>query len=160
MRIIVADASPLIALSKIARLSILNILFDEVVAPPVVLAELRLDEPRLGAKALADAVRLGNWLRTIEPKEQSPIAGLDAGETAAIHLAQELGCPLLLDERRGRATAIRQGVAVVGTGRILIAVKQHGLLDSVQSELETLKKVGYRLSDALCNRLIALANES
>ena len=48
MRLIVADTGPLIALSRIRRLSLLADLFDDVVVPNIVLHELRLDEQRPG----------------------------------------------------------------------------------------------------------------
>ncbi len=57
MLLIVADAGPLIALSRIHRLSILCTLFDEVAIPSVVVDELRLDEQRPGVEDLARAVR-------------------------------------------------------------------------------------------------------
>jgi len=42
--------------------------------------------------------------------------GLDAGETAAILLAEALKADaLLIDKRRGRAVALARGMAVVGT---------------------------------------------
>jgi predicted nucleic acid-binding protein len=45
--------------------------------------------------------------------------GLDAGETQAILLAGKLGCPVLMDKKRGRAVAKRSEVAVLGTSWII-----------------------------------------
>jgi len=157
---IVSDAGPLIALSRIDRLSLLPELFGSVIAPEVVFGELRLHEPRPGVAPLAEAVRKGTWLRSMTPPEGRTIAGLGAGESMAVRLAQHLLCPLLIDERRGRATARYRGVAVIGTGRVLIAAKERGSIDSVSDALDALREAGYRLSDGIRSQLIAIAGES
>jgi len=150
----------LIALSRIGRLSLLAHLFTAVVTPHVVVGELRLQEPRPGVAPLADALRAGVWLRCMAPSDDRAIAGLNAGESDAIRLAQELQCPLLIDERRGRASARNRGMAVIGTGRILIAAKERGLIESVADALNALRDSGYRLSDELRSRLLAIADEA
>ena len=48
MTLIVADAGPLIALSRIDQLELLRELFSKVWVPGMVLRELRLDEGRPG----------------------------------------------------------------------------------------------------------------
>ncbi len=77
----------------------------------------------------------------------------------AIQLAEDMKCPLLIDERRGRIAARHRGLEVIGTGRILLAAKEAKLIDSVADVLEALKTSGYRLSDKLCRRLLELAHE-
>lgn len=150
----------MIALSRIDRLSLLAHLFTAVVTPQVVIGELRLQEARPGVAPLADALRAGVWLRSMAPSDDRTIAGLGAGESGAIRLAQELQCPLLIDERRGRASARNRGMAVIGTGRILIAAKERGLIESVADSLNALRDSGYRLSDELRSRLLAIADEA
>ena len=85
MSIIIADAGPLIALSSSRRLTILSQMFDTVFLPSVVLKELRLHECRPGVVALEDAIQAHTWLKTADPQNETPIIGLDAGETAAKH---------------------------------------------------------------------------
>ena len=159
MRLIVADAGPLIALSRIGKLSLLADLFDDVVVPTVVLNELCLEEQRPGVEQLATALNQQKWLRSMTAKDQRAIPGLDDGEAAAIRLSAQLKCPLLIDERRGRTAAKHHDLQVVGTGRILLWAKEEGMIDSVQASLKELKAAGYRLSDQLCRRLIQLAAE-
>ena len=65
----------------------------------------------------------------------------------------------MIDERKGRIIAIKNGVNVVGTGRVLIAAKERGLIRSVGAELLSLQNVGYRLSTPLVHRLLELAGE-
>jgi uncharacterized protein len=85
---------------------------------------------------------------------------LDAGEAAAILLAEEVSCRfLLMDERRGRSAALRRGIPVVGRAGVLLAAKRHGLLSSVAPTLLELAHQGYRLSDALVREVLRLADE-
>jgi len=51
MSLIVSDAGPLIALSRIDRLYLLRDLFAEIVVPAAVVDELRLDEKRAGVQS-------------------------------------------------------------------------------------------------------------
>ena len=159
MPLIVSDAGPLIAFSRTGRLPLLRELFGRVLVPNVVIGELRLDEHRPGVELLAEAVRVDKWIEPMEPPAGRSIPGLGEGESAAILLAGRLQCPLLVDERRARVAAGRHGVRVIGTGRVLIAAKQEGLLGTVGEALDALKAAGYRLSDDLCRRLLELAGE-
>jgi predicted nucleic acid-binding protein len=165
-RIVVADAGPLIALARIERLSLLFALYGSVVVPEAVLAELCVGSDRPGARVLSAALADG----FIEPRAlpggcEADMASLglllDAGESAAILLAQETQCRfLLIDERRGRQIARRRGIPVVGLAGVLLAAKQRGLLESVESVLAALSRQGYRLSDALLDEVLRLAGET
>lgn len=96
----------------------------------------------------------------MDPPGDGVIAGLDVGESEAIRLAQHLQCPLLIDEKRGRVNARSRGIPVIGIGRILIAAKETGLIESVATPLTALRGAGYRLSAAICARLLAIAGET
>ena len=50
-------------------------------------------------------------------------------------------------------------IAVIGTGRVLLVAKEHGLIDTVSGALDALAGAGYRLSDELRARLTQLAGE-
>ena len=121
--IVVADAGPLIALARVEQLSLLAVLYGQIVVPESVLRELRLESHRPGARLLSDGFARG-LLRThpLPADSEADLARLrqvlDAGESAAILLAQALACRfLLIDERRGRVMARRRGIPVVGRGR-------------------------------------------
>ncbi|MEA3643311.1 MAG: hypothetical protein VBE63_25735 [Lamprobacter sp.] len=49
-RIVVADAGPLIALARVEQLSLLAVLYGQIVVPESVLRELRLESHRPGAR--------------------------------------------------------------------------------------------------------------
>jgi predicted nucleic acid-binding protein len=164
-RIVVADAGPLIALARIERLSLLAELYGFVVVPEAVLIELRLDSHRPGARVLSEALAVGLIEARVLPghceADMTRLSlVLDAGESAAILLAQELPCRfLLIDERRGRAIARRRGIPIAGLAGVLLAAKRHGLLESVQPVLMELSRQAYRLSDALVLKVLRLAGE-
>jgi predicted nucleic acid-binding protein len=165
-RIVVADAGPLIGLARIARISLLTTLYGPVIVPETVLEELRVDSDRPGARVLADALAKGFIEARALPKHRTTDLDrlslvLDAGEAAAIVLAQALSCRfLLIDERRGRAIARRHGVPVVGLAGVLLAAKRHGLIEKVEPVLSALSESGYRLSDSLVAEVLRLADEA
>ncbi len=168
MSIIVADASPLIALATINRLELLQKLYQQVLIPEAVKQELKLDSDMSGAKHLKEAVN-HNWLQVkscnypIEPYQQL-IQIIDCGEAEAILLAESLAKPpayrfLLIDERRGRQVAKNRGITIAGTGAVLLAAKKTGYIDRVGDELDLMQQSGYRISFRLRQRLLELAGE-
>ena len=124
MPLIVSDAGPLIALSRIDRLSLLHDLFGRVLVPLTVVHELRLDEKRPGVLPLVQALRKDRWIEAVVPRDCPALPGLDEGESAAILLAEAQSCPLLVDERRARIVARKRGLTILGTGRVLLAGKE------------------------------------
>ncbi len=165
-RVVVADAGPLIALARIDRLSLLITLYGSVAIPEAVLAELCVDADRPGSRVLSAALAEG----IIQPQPLAPGSEadmtrlrllLDAGESAAILLAEQTGCRfLLIDERRGREIARRRGIPVVGLAGVLLAAKGSGLLESVGPVLTDLSRQGYRLADALVAEVLRRASEA
>lgn len=166
MSIIIADASPLIALAMIERLDVLEKLYQQVIIPVAVKQELKLDSDMSGAKQLQQAINQG-WIkvnRQALPTEalQLLLQILDAGESEAILLTESFTQPdgyrfLLMDERKGRTVAKKRGIKVAGTGAVLIAAKKKGYIACVGDELDAMQRHGYRLSHALVKHLIQLA---
>lgn len=132
----VSNAGPVIHLSWIGRLALLRALFDEVLVPPVVHGEVLRAGPDVpGIQAIRDAFAAG-WLRV------QPITGaaavlpltaeLDRGESEAIVLMREARADLLLlDDRRARAHAEREGLHITGTIGILQLARGRGLISAV-----------------------------
>ena len=60
-RKVIADAGPLIALTRIGEIDLLRRLYGRVVVPPAVHTELAIDSNRPGAKALAGVFAAG-WV--------------------------------------------------------------------------------------------------
>jgi predicted nucleic acid-binding protein len=131
--IVVSDTSPLTALITIGEEEILPRLFSEVVIPNGVRDEL------LRAHAV-----LPGWLRAepvADPSEAARLMKeLDRGEAEAIELAKELRADrLLIDERKGRLLAAREGVPVIGLLGVLLLAKRRGLIGSARAILARLE---------------------
>jgi predicted nucleic acid-binding protein len=163
--VVIADASPLIGLAKIGRLALLRQLYQRVLIPPAVHAELQAGSQRPGGVELLQALNEG-WL-TVADSADIPEAAraelkrvLDAGEADAIVLALQLSARLLLiDEQRGRAVAQLKGVPIAGTGVVLLTAKRLGYIREVKTELDALCQSGYRLSARLRQKLASMAGE-
>jgi predicted nucleic acid-binding protein len=133
--IVVSDTSPLLNLIRIGHLVLLRALYHEVTIPPAVHDEL---VATLEGSPLADVTTSASWLRVIEPVDRRRVAELgaelDAGESEAIVIAQELGSDLLLmDERKGRQIASSLGLNTVGLLGILVEAKRTGQHSSGQA---------------------------
>ncbi len=168
MSIIVADASPLIALATIDRLHLLKQLYQQVIIPHAVKNELQLSSDMPGAKRLSKAVDMG-FLKVMsinypEEKYQQLLQILDQGEIEAILLVESFSREdyrfLLIDERKGRLVAKQRGIPIAGTGAVLLAAKKHGYIEYVREELQAMQDNGYRLSTVLQQQLLALAGEN
>ena len=162
-RPVVADTGPLIAMARVERLELLRRLYERVVVPPAVHAELALDSGRPGARVLAGAFDAG-WI-IVEAVTDSALGRelarlLGAGEAEAIALAEQEGARfLLVDDARGRRIARSRGVPVVGIAGVTLVAKSRGEVTAVRPILEALSNTGYRLSPRLIAGVLARAGE-
>jgi len=128
--IVVADTSPLNYLVLVEQINVLENIYGTVVVPETVREELlRANAPEVVRRWIA---RPPEWLLVRVPSSKLPssLEQLDAGERDAIALALELGArQLIIDDRRGRESAVQHGVSVIGTLGILRAGAALGLLD-------------------------------
>lgn len=148
--IVVADSSPLHYLILLEQTEILRRLYENVLLPDAVAAELRAaSAPRQVSEWMS---RPPSWLRTIDvPAEDiaSLPDELDLGERAAIALAERTGADLLLiDESAGRAEARRRSLRVTGTLGVLRAAAEAGLVD-VREVVSGLQATNFYVNDAL-----------
>ncbi len=150
--IVVADASPLIALARIGRLELLRKAFGTLLLPEAVwreVVEAALD------KAGAGEVFQANWIERRPVADAGLVAllrhDLGAGEAEAIVLAREVGADLvLMDERMGRAAAKRLGLRVTGLVGVLIEARERSLLTDTEAVVNDLhRKAGFWLSEEL-----------
>jgi predicted nucleic acid-binding protein len=74
--------------------------------------------------------KLPPWIRVQAPTTVDASLNVDDGEKEAICLAREVkAVAILMDDRKGRAEAIRCGLRVAGTIGLLEAAGRRGLLD-------------------------------
>ncbi len=156
--LVVADSSPLIYLSRLGLLEVLAVMFGDVVVPQVVWNEVVLRRPDAPG---VEALRSASWLRVdVTPRAQVDL-GLDAGETAAILLAEALNADLLLiDERAGRLVAQARGLDVRGTLGVLVQARQMGTISELRPVLDALMTEGFRLAPSLVEEALRRVGES
>ncbi|MDR2897607.1 MAG: DUF3368 domain-containing protein [Spirochaetaceae bacterium] len=157
--LIVSDASPLIALAACDKLNVLNELFDRVCIPQAVFDELAVPN-----KPFAENIITWTKDKVVPAQNRTAITALslslDPGESEAISLYWEISADfLLIDEKRGRTIAHRNGIQTIGTVGVLLFAKQQGLIPSVKPLLQTLTHNGFRISDVLYQQILKRAEE-
>jgi len=154
-RIIIADAGPLIAFASIDALSVLQNLFSEISVAESVKCEC-LGKSGTESQRIETAIDEG-WLVLFLPgattEHLSP--GLGAGESDSIRYA--LDSPdeslLIVDDRLARRFALKQGINIVGTARILDLAEQRGLIRSAEQSIAEMAVIGYRVSVGLLKQI-------
>jgi predicted nucleic acid-binding protein len=141
--IVIADASPLIALARVGGLSWLQQLFTEVMLTDVL--------PRHGSPDTA------GWLQTVAIATTEPaLPDLDEGEASSIRLALSRNGPalLLIDERSGRAVAQELGLSVAGTAAVIGLARQRGLITSARQVFAALHASNFRIAPAVIKAVL------
>jgi predicted nucleic acid-binding protein len=157
----VVNASPVILLAKAEVIRFLPQLCDDLVIPAGVLGEVRNIR-------ITDAGRI--WLETdgkrfiqpgpaIHPALANWRGGLGEAEVISWAL-QNPGFTAILDDRRARALATRNGLVVLGSLRVIVLAKERGFIATAKPALERLRGAGAWVSDDLIDRAIALAGET
>lgn len=153
--LIVSDTTPIISLVKVNYLYILNLLFGKIFIPEAVYNELT-ENPIYVEEA--EQIRNCDFIlcEPVHNKEAVKIlrnvTGLDAGESEAIVLYNELNADfLIMDERKGRKIAKQLELKHVGTIGILIQAFDEKFIDKNDIErcLAIFKEKGIRISDTL-----------
>jgi len=151
----VTDAGPLIHLSWVDRLDLLNALFEEVLVPASVRDEvLEAGRGSLGLDRLEAAFAAGRWrVERARERDAVRLAGstsLDAGETAALHLLA--GTPssvFLTDDTLAPAEAERRQIPVIGTVGIIVRARSEGIIREALPVVLELRRLGQWMSDSL-----------
>lgn len=158
---VVADAGPLLALACCAHPDLLSAVFAAVHVPQVVPNETTVDLHRPGASDIAAFVRAHAQLhpRRDDAFHAAVMGYPDEGESQALSLARELGCGVLIDERRGRQAARRHGIPLFGVVGVLLQAKRIGRLERVAPALEQMRANGCRIADPLVEEALQLAGE-
>jgi len=143
-------------------LDLLDTLYGEVLVPPAVVDELEhprpasavvvrvADHPFFRVQLPADAMRVAELRRTLDP-----------GESEAIALAEELKADLLLiDDRRGRARASSLGFNTMGVVGVLLRAKRAGMISQVAPLLDRLRaELRFFISDVVRAEVLRRAGE-
>ena len=159
---IVADSCPLISCARAHKLMLIRDVYSKIVIPPSVYREIATEGVgRPGAEEIEAAISI--WVDVREPEDKCLVVNLrqrlGSGESEAIALVKELGGYLLIDERRGINEARKLGMRIKSTLLMLVEAKERGYISSVKVELDELIDSGFRCSDVLYHKVLALSNK-
>lgn len=164
-QVVIADAGPLIAFSRVGALHVLSSLFGEVSITNTVRQEVSdagvFPGQDLILAALATgvvrcvAVDMTNW--------QPRFAGIDPGEASAIALAESVLATakalLIVDDRLGRLEAQARGLPIIGTAAVVGLAKTRGLIPRADEVLHAMQANGYFLGHAVIRAILDRVGE-
>ncbi|MCP4702947.1 MAG: DUF3368 domain-containing protein [Gammaproteobacteria bacterium] len=156
--IIVADASPLVALALCDCLAALTALFDDVAVSQAV-----YEEVTVANKPGADKLRafLQGKVHTLD-LDKFIIGGdvLDEGELTSIALYKHLQADfLLIDEKSGRRIAKLNHIQIIGSLGVLIKARKKGIIPTLKPHIETLRQARIYFSDTLLDYALNAVGE-
>jgi len=155
---VVSNATPLIYLAKVGKLSLLKELFGKITIPPEVHREVVTRGENGGHPEVVSVKKAmeEGWLVVQEAKVGAGLrklaAELDRGELEVIALASANDAELtLIDDAVGRRVAEAFGLKVKGTLHVLMKARWRGLLseDEAEATLHRLVSSGFRISAEL-----------
>ena len=156
----VINASPILLLAKAEVIQFLGSLCETLVIPAGVVAEVQNVHFSDAGKLLFE--REGKKFVSPSPPIHAALANWQggAGEAEVISWAlQNPGFTAVLDDRRARSLATRNGVAVLGSLRVIVLAKERGFIPRAKAALEKLRGAGAYVNDELIDRAILLAGE-
>ena len=153
----VSNSTPLIALSRLQKLDLLEHFFGTVSIPVEVHNEVVTRGGTLyGAREVAHAP----WIQVVAVENRTAVdalcLNLDRGEAEAIILALERNTLLVIDDKDGRNAALSLGIPVTGTIGILLLAAHDGMVD-FGKELDILIASGFRISEREYQKILGLA---
>jgi len=152
---IVSDATILITLINIDEFAVLELFVEKIIIPNEVYKEV---SQKPSSKKYLDT-QIDKGFISLESHKNMTLFKeinylLDAGESASIALAIEKKLPLIIDEKKGRRFAQRQGVEIIG----LVGILRFLYVDKRLSQEEILVII-QKLNDSdfrISNKLLAL----
>jgi predicted nucleic acid-binding protein len=146
---VVSDTSAITALIQVGRIELLSQLYETVLIPKAVADELWRAHPQLPEFIKIQPVTNLSTVKRL-------LVELDEGEAEAIALMLEgRGDILLMDERKGRRIAGREGVRVIGLLGVLAEARRTGLVTSLAELLRHLEATaGFHISKDLKMRVL------
>lgn len=160
-KIIVSDTSCLGYLIQINSLSLLQIIYGEIIIPVAVFDEIiQLEKKGYDLSEFKNAT----WIKTYSADNLSNMNDfksiLDKGELQAISIAIDLKADLIIiDEKLGRIVASSMGFDITGLVGILVTPKDKNLISSVKDALDKVILLGCRISEKLYNTTLKSCNE-
>ncbi len=149
---IVCNSSVLITLVNTDSVHILDNLFKEILIPEAV------------RKEVFGIQKLPAFVRCVKINDLFALgllqSNLDAGESEAICLYQEVNADILIiDDLEGRRIAERLGINISGTLGVLLLAKREKFIERVKPLLDKIINNGFRVADELYQEVLLMAGE-
>ncbi|MBO6127363.1 MAG: DUF3368 domain-containing protein [Pseudobutyrivibrio sp.] len=160
MRKVIVNSTPLISLSKIGMLEILQKEYEHITIPKAVYDEVTFKNDIVKKK-----INGASWINVEEVKDNISKkmykAKLHDGEVEVMILAQEWQGEhlVIIDDGPARKTAEYLGLTLTGTLGVLIKAKNDGYIDSVMRVIYQMEQNGIYFSIGLKNQIRRLTNE-
>lgn len=143
MKAVISNSSPLIALARIDRLSVLKKLFGKIYIPDVVYQETVLQS--------SDSFQKDNILKAADEgfiAVETPVTSysfrrtIDFGERGVLNLAFDKNAALLLiDDKKARKEAKEIGFKVVKTSTLLKYAEKRQIISSYENVADALERL-------------------
>ena len=157
--IVISDSSPLISLSTIERMDLLEKLFKEIFVPKSVFEEVTKENKPYSNEL---KIFLINRVKHVKNKVAVKIllSDIGKGESEAIILAiEEKSDYLLIDDLKARKIAKMNGLEIIGTMGILLKGKKEGLIKEIKPLIGILLKNNIRIGDKIIEMTLNAAQE-
>ena len=155
-RLVLSDASPLIALAATGSFGLLRELFGAISVTAQVRSEVFAGGMRPGAMELRRGIA-ARWIRVHRmAKDNLAFHKLGAGEASLLNvaLAVDGDCYLLLDDESARREARAHGIDFTGTLGVFAVAKRRKLIPELKPCLERLFEYGFHFSPDLARSLL------
>lgn len=155
--IVVSNASPLINLSCIDKLDLLQKLYQNILIPEAVYREVVITGR---GQPGSEEVKSAKWIEKQKIKDKYLFMALtqylSEGEAETIILALEFNADLvIIDEKIGRQTASHFGLNYIGLVGVLKEAKVKGLIKEVKRYLDELRNIaGFWLKNDLYQSIL------
>jgi predicted nucleic acid-binding protein len=156
----VVNASPLIMLASIDRLSFLESLCADMVVPFAVAQEVHAGTMKDEAQQWLEGEGQDFILQVQELDPTILAWGLGAGESEVLAWAMHnLGYEAILDDRAARNCAVTLDIPVRGTLGVVLLAKREGLIARVRPVFDELLDAGLRIAPSVLDAALDLAGE-
>ena len=148
---IISDSTTLIVLFDVDRVDLLSNVFSQVIIPDAVYKEI----------SVKSSIVLPSFMKVQKVTDSDMLdvlkSVLDLGESEAIALALEEKMPLIIDEKKGRKIALREGIKIIGLlGIVYLNIKKETMSEKeAKGFLEDAIANGYRISTRLVEEMFA-----
>jgi predicted nucleic acid-binding protein len=154
------NSSPLILLTKVGHLDLLNLGAVDIIAPDVVVAEI---QAKGSQDSTVQAIGGVNWLTVgVTPPTPDPVLSckIDPGELAVLSLAHgDPACEVVLDDMAGRRCAARLNIPCVGTLGLVLTAKRLRVIPAARPVVAFLRLAGLSLDDDFMDEVLKREGE-